>query len=372
MTGVDSAISRRQFAGTLLAGGAAAMLGPGLLSGFEQMQVSLRLGIDNFAVRAFKWKAKELIDYAAKLKVDTLFITDLQAIENSEAAEKFSDVHLAGIKEHADNAGVALLVGTWSICPSSTTFRDNYGTAEEHLSLGIRVAKALGSPAIRVILGSRRDRTTEGGIEARIVDMVKVLKSRKVEAMDAGVKIAVENHAGDMHSLELAELVEAAGPDFVGVNLDSGNAVWTLEDPLQNLKNLGRYVLTTSLRDSIAWKSENGVMAQWTAMGEGAVDWKEYFTVFRQLCPHVAVNIETISGFNREFKLNDDEFWKSFPTGKPKGYEQFLAFAENGKPREPYQRPENISRTRADQNYQQTELERSIAYCRKIGLGVKE
>ena len=60
----------------------------------------------------------------------------------------------------------------------------------------------------------------------------------------------MENHAGDMHSLELVRLVEEAGKDWVGVNMDSGNAVWTLEDPFENLKNLAPYVLTTSLRDT--------------------------------------------------------------------------------------------------------------------------
>ena len=53
---------------------------------------------------------------------------------------------------------------------------------------------------------------------------MKVCQAQKSRALDAGVKIAVENHAGDMHSTELAQLVEAAGKDFVGANMDSGNA----------------------------------------------------------------------------------------------------------------------------------------------------
>ena len=92
------------------------------------------------------------------------------------------------------------------------------------------------------LVSRHKDRLTEGGIKARIGDMVKLLKRNRSVCVDAGVKVAVENHAGDMHSLELAELVEAAGRDFVGVNLDSGNAVWCLEDPLQNLENLGKFI----------------------------------------------------------------------------------------------------------------------------------
>ena len=40
----------------------------------------IKLGMDNFAVRAMGWKAPALIDYAASLKLDTLLISDLDAL----------------------------------------------------------------------------------------------------------------------------------------------------------------------------------------------------------------------------------------------------------------------------------------------------
>ncbi len=323
----------------------------------------LSLGIDNFAVRAMGWKANQLIDYAGKLKVDTLFITDLYAFESLE------DGHLKDLRKMAGDVGVKLLVGSWSICPTSKRFKDTWGTAEEHLALGVRVATALGSPAFRVILGGSQDRLTPGGIDARIDDTVKVLKKSRSRCIDAGIKIAVENHAGDMHSLELVRLIEDAGKDFVGANMDSGNAVWTLENPIENLKNLGPYAFTTSLRDTAVWNSQNGVTAQWTAMGEGMVDWKQYFALFAKLCPDVAVNIETISGFNSERTVKQDEYWKAWPKGKPKGYDKFLAWAKPGKPRNAHKHPAGKDRKLADQEYQRGELERSIAYCKSIGLG---
>ena len=132
---------------------------------------------------------------------------------------------------------------------------------------------------------------------------------------DAGVKIAVENHAGDMQSRELKHLVEEAGPDFVGVNFDSGNACWTLENPVQALLNLAPYVLTTSLRDTMIWESDNGITTQWTAMGEGCVDFKTFFKIFRKQCPDVTVHIETISGFpnTKGNSLLEFSFSISFP-----------------------------------------------------------
>ena len=319
----------------------------------------LKLGMDNFAVRAMRWKAAELIEYAAKLELESLFITDLDALESLQTQ------HLHDIRARAADAGLQIHLGSWSICPTSNDFRNQWGTADEHLALTIRVAHDLGSPVARVILGSRRDRLSEGGIRARIDDTLPVLQRARSRALDAGVTIAVENHAGDMHSLELVELVRAAGPDYVGVNLDAGNALWTVEDPLQNLENLGPHVATTSIRDSAVWRSDRGATVQWTAMGEGDVDWTVYFRRFAELCPLAPVHIETISGFPMEIAYLDEEYWRAWPNGKPAGFDRFVALAERGKPRQPRQVAEGVDRKQADRDYQRSELERSIAYCRR-------
>ena len=325
-------------------------------------KVKLKLGMDNFAVRAMGWKAGALLDYAASLKLDSLFITDLDAFENHEST------YLREVKTKADGLGVGIHLGTWSICPSAKGFKNKWGTAEEHLALGIRMAKDLGSPVIRVVLGGGEDRKSAGGIEARIAETVKVCQACRTRAVEAGVKIAVENHAGDMQAWELVTLIEAAGKDYVGANVDSGNACWTLEDPLANLELLAPYALSTSLRDSMVWESEKGAMVHWTAMGEGCVDLKAYFGRFAELCPQVPVHIETISGFAREFAYLNPEIWKAFPKARASEFARFVALAKRGKAMPSHKSAD----AKAEQDYQKGELERSIRYCKEtLGLGQK-
>jgi len=317
------------------------------------------LGMDNFAVRALGLKGRDLVDYAAGLRLDTLFITDLPALGSLEISDAQE------LRKYAADKGLALLLGSWSICPTSKTFKKDWGTAEEHLALGIRLSKAVGSPAFRVVLGSREDRRTPGGIEARIADTVAVLKSQRSLAMDSGVKLAVENHAGDMSATELAGLVEAAGRDYVGVNLDSGNALWTLDDPLESLEKLGPYTLTTSLRDTAVWETDKGCKVQWTAFGEGGcIDQKKFFERFGQLCPGIAVNVETIGGFAVELPYLDPDFWSAFPKKPASELAGFLAIARRGKAVP----PDGLS----DRERQEGELKRSLAYLRDvIGLGTR-
>jgi 3-oxoisoapionate decarboxylase len=326
--------------------------------------VSPRLGMDNFAVRAMGWKARALVDYAASLALDSLFITDLDAFESLE------DAALRSLREYAGERRLQIQVGTWSICPTSKAFKPNRGTAEEHLALGIRVARAVGSPVIRVVLGTWEDRLTDGGIDRHIEETIRVCRAVRSRAIDAGVKIAVENHAGDMHSTEVARLVETAGSDYVGVNFDSGNALWTLEDPVDALENLGKYTLTTSLRDSAVWSSDNGARVAWTAMGEGTIDQRAFFARFRALCPGVTVHIETISGFNRELSYLDPGFWKGWPNMQARAFARFEAIARRGHAVAPWQPPAGVDRKTAEQAYQRGELERSIIYCRhELELG---
>jgi sugar phosphate isomerase/epimerase len=326
--------------------------------------VNPRLGMDNFAVRAMRWKAKALIDYAASLALDSLFITDLEAFES------FDEAPLQALRRYAAARRLQIQVGTWSICPTSKSFRPDWGTADEHLALGIRVARAVGSPVIRVVLGTWEDRLTDGGIDRHIEQTLKVCRGARSRALDAGVKIAIENHAGDLHSTELARLVEAAGTDYVGVNFDSGNALWALEDPIACLENLASHTLTTSLRDSAVWTSENGARVAWTAMGEGTIDQRAFFGRFRELCPKVPVHIETISGFSRELPYLQPDFWKAWPQMPARSLARFEALARAGHAVAPWQPPAGRDKTKPEQDYQRAELERSIIYCRnELQLG---
>jgi sugar phosphate isomerase/epimerase len=321
----------------------------------------IKLGIDNFAVRAMKWKAPTLIDYAAQLKTDSLFITELDAFEKQD------DAYLGELKKKAADLGIQIQLGSWSICPTSKSFKNTWGTAEEHGALALRMAKALGSPVARFVLGAGNDRSTPGGIQARIADTVAVCKALKGRSEELGVKIAIENHAGDMQSNELVELIEAAGKDYVGANMDIGNGVWTMEDPMTTLTNLAPYVITTSLRDSMIWESPKGATVQWVAMGDGVIDLPAFFDQFEKLCPGAPVHIETIGGFNREIAYLDPEFMKLWPKRTAADLARFIALAKKGKARDA-----GKGTFASDAEFQKDQIERSITYCKNVlGLGPK-
>jgi 3-oxoisoapionate decarboxylase len=362
---METTTSRRQFIKSLAVAGAATMTDT---TSFAQAakRRRIKLGFDNFSIRAMGWKAPQLLDYAAKLKVDTILLSDLDVYESH------SDAYLKDLKKKADDLGLEIQAGTGSVCPSAKSFNTKFGAAEEHLALLIRVAKALGSPVARCYQGTADDRKLPGGLDARWKDTIGVCKAVRSRAIDAGVKIAIENHAGDMQAWQLANLIEECGRDYVGATMDSGNATWTLEDPMENLEILGPYAATTGIRDSMIWETSEGASVAWTAMGEGQVDWRKYFDRFADLCPGVSVQLEIISGAVRAFPFQKEDFWKFYRDIRAKEFLGFTAMAKRGRAVEAFKVPEGKDRKLAEQEFQKAELEKSVKYCRDVlGLGVK-
>ena len=127
--------------------------------------------------------------------------------------------------------------------------------------------------------------------------------------------------------------------------------------------------MTTSLR-RVAWDYEDA--SQWTAMGEGQIDWRKYFARFAELCPNVPVHIETISGFARPFPFLKGDFWKAWPKRSARDFARFLALARRGKPPASVAASGAQSKEEAEQRYQRGEVERSVQFCRQtLGLGVR-
>lgn len=363
-----TALNRRAFFG------AASATSLGVLGSLQSIQAatggpsSIALGFDNFSIRAMGWKASELLDYAAKQRVDAVFFSDLDVYESHD------EDYLRTVKQNAESLDVILHIGTGSICPTSNSFNDRFGTAEEHLALVIRVAKAVGSPVARCFLGSMRDRQGEGGIMRHIEETIKVCKSARDQALSSGVTIAIENHAGDMTARELAWLIEQAGSDYVGATLDSGNAAWVLEDPIANLEILGPYTVTAHIRDSAVWESENGAMVEWTNMGDGHVDWHRYLNLYKKLCPDAPFNLEIITGIGaREYPYFNVDFWEPYAGIRADDFSRFVAMAKRGEPySHPTDRPSGERSRELDQRQQLWDLEQSLLYCRReLGLGNK-
>jgi sugar phosphate isomerase/epimerase len=327
LTEDDMPADRRTFMKTL--GAATIAMGapvPGEAAGTTDRQKApepIRFGVDMFSLGAQNWTPFQQMDFAAKWNVKVVHFSEIRFLGNLEPD------NLKKVRARADELGLDLEIGMRSICPTSAMFDKAQGAAEDQLARMVDAAKIVRSPIVRAVLGSSADR--RGGIEKHIDAMVKVLKNSRSRVMDAGIKVAIENHAGDMQARELKMLVEAAGPEFVGVCLDSGNPVWTIEDPHLTLETLAPYVLTSHMRDSALWSTPEGAAVRWTRMGDGNMGMEEYIRTYVAKCPGTSVSLEVIvSGNPRTFNYRQPAFWDHYRNTPAWEFARFLALCNRG------------------------------------------
>jgi sugar phosphate isomerase/epimerase len=315
---------------------------------------NVKLGIDLFSLRGQKWTPFQYLDYCAQRRVQVVHFSEIRFIGSLEKS------NLAAVREHAAPLGIEIEIGMRSICPGSTMFDASQGPAEHQLENMIDAAKAVGSPIVRAVLGSADDRKN-GAIQKRIDETVEVLHKVRGKAKGEGIKIAIENHAGDMQARELKQLVEKAGPDFVGVCLDSGNPLWTLEDPHLTLEILHPYVLTSHVRDSAVWQTARGASVTWVQMGRGNVDIDSYVRKYAELCSGKALSLESIVFGPKVLPYNEPSFWDAYRDMPAWEFERFAEIARRGRPYrdEPWETADEAERERQA-------LDQSLAYTKKI------
>jgi sugar phosphate isomerase/epimerase len=297
--------------------------------GQPQAKPAVKFGVDLFSLRSQGWTPFQHLDYCAKWNVEVVHFSEIRFIGGLEPE------HLKRVRAHAEKLGIEVEIGMRSICPSSKMFDRSQGTAEEQLTRMIQAARTVGSRIVRAVLGSSADRAGPLPIEGHIENTVKVLRTVRSQVLDNGLKVAIENHSGDMQARELRTLIEEAGTDYVGACLDSGNPLWTLEDPHLTLETLAPYVVTSHLRDSAVWRTPQGAAVQWVRMGEGNVGIADYIRKFAERCPGKALSLEVIVTGPRPFNYLDPKFWEAYRKTPAWEFARFLALAERGTPRLP-------------------------------------
>jgi sugar phosphate isomerase/epimerase len=357
-------MQRRTFLQSVLASTAALAAAP---------STGLKLGFDTYSLRAFKWKAIEFLDYAAAQKLGAIQVSSLDDFESLDPG------HLREVREKASRLGILLEVGTGCVCPLSKSWGKRAGTGRDAILEGLRVGRELGSRSVRCFMGSMDDRRNDSpGLEACMQETIRVFRSVKSEAQDWNVKIAIENHAGDMQARETLTVIQESG-DHVGANLDTGNPMWVMENPLVTMEVLGPHVLTTHVRDSAVFEHPRGAAAQWVAMGDGNVDLPQLIAMHKRLCPQAAVHLEIITGRPPQvLPYFEPDFWKWFAKTPAVDFVRFVELAKKGHPfmgvmviedaKTAAKLPEFAAALREQQR---VDLERSFAYAKDaLGVGV--
>jgi 3-oxoisoapionate decarboxylase len=297
----------------------------GMVKNLSLPSLRVPLGLDAHSLRATRWDALRFIDFAAGKQFESILFNTFRSFNSLD------ETFLKAMKEKLSSAGLRIFIGVGSISERSAHFRPNFGSPEDQIKEGIRVGKAIGANVLTCRIGNIADRYTEGGIEAHMEDVVKVMRGMRQQILDAGVKLAFENH-GDLRTDELISIIDRTGTDICGAMLDPGNSVWQMEDPMQQLERVGTRVLCTSVRDYMVWESAEGATFQWTALGQGLMDFELYVENMTKYCPGVPLHIETISNSPRPIPFLTQEFWDGYKNLRAEDLVPFIKLMRKGHP----------------------------------------
>jgi sugar phosphate isomerase/epimerase len=112
---------------------------------------------------------------------------------------------------------------------------------------------------------------------------------------DLGCRIDVETHE-EITSYEVVRLVEAVGPDVVGITFDTGNVLPRGEDPVAAAHRVAPYTHQTHVKDGILFFDEEGLVRQMKPCGQGITNWETILPILWKYSPALNLSIEDYKG----------------------------------------------------------------------------
>lgn len=325
----------------------------------------VRLGFDTYSLRSLNWRAFENLDYAAALKLDIV------QFSLPRDCDPMSATHLAEIRGRAGASGVAIETGIGSLLPRLEV---EVSQRVQFVKDGIAATKALGGNVMRTYITNDRSRLPKGSIDPYIEKSIAILRGALEAAREAGVRIAIENHK-DLLSSEILPIIQEAGPDHVGLCLDTGNAPYLAEDPAVILDSMAQHVFTTHIRDACIYAHPRGANVQWVPLGEGTLDLERFTKTFAARCKDARYVVENITGRPPQLvPYLDDGYWADKKRTSAAGFASFLKLAAKGQPYagrlvmfdvEGYKPPPAMY-AEAMKHQQREHLERGFAFARKV------
>jgi sugar phosphate isomerase/epimerase len=125
------------------------------------------------------------------------------------------------------------------------------------------------------------------------------------------LKLAIENHK-DWTVIDLLLLLKHFDHELVGVNLDTGNNISFLENPMYVIESLAPYSFTTHLKDMGIKNYEDGFLLSEVPLGAGQLDLKQIVAICLEHNTQIKFNLEMITRNPLKVPYHEDRYWQTF------------------------------------------------------------
>src|SRR5579859_429238 len=233
--------------------------------------------------------------------------------------------HLQAIRRRADDYGLYFEVGLGRVNPFNTAESPEIralGTGDYRLGMErmIRAAHVIGCTELWADTANSQtgswqlhaiDRfRTDVTWPEQLAATQRFLSSLAPVLRELGCRIDLETHE-EITTHELVAMIQAIGPDVLGVTLDLANVVIRGEDPLAATRRVAPYVHLSHMRDVVLYFIPQGLARQIRPCGEGVIDWQRVLALLAEHTPQLHLSVENVSGPNRAHIAIYDPRWQA-------------------------------------------------------------
>ncbi len=171
------------------------------------------------------------------------------------------------------------------------------GVGVQHaLDDAIATAAALGADVLKVSMDIARPRPVAASrfhpqVLAQLETVVARVRRHLPRAIDAGVRLAFENHC-DTFADELLWFLDRIDSPWVGACIDTVNALMVTEDPMQAIARLAPRAFSNHFKDHRIEFQPYGCKIVGAALGEGDIDLKRAYQLIKAHSPAKRIIIE--------------------------------------------------------------------------------
>lgn len=256
----------------------------------------MRLGLDGFPLPDRQLAAIQTLEFVQEHGLDGAFFSTIAAISPTLDIGELREV-----RARAEAMGLYIETGVGFVNPArfpttTAVLALGDGDYRRGLERQIQVARELGWTELRSGFGNETDRVNPHLPWTRQLAETRAFLHMLAPLLrDLGCRLNLETHA-DVTTYELVPLIEAIGPDIVGICLDTGNLLCRAEEPVTAIQRIAPYVHQTHIKDCILYAAEQGLVRQMRPCGEGLFDWDVVLPILGQHAPDLNLSIEDHKG----------------------------------------------------------------------------
>jgi len=295
----------------------------------------MRVGVDGRKIpRAAEYGPIKSFDHARELGMEGLFFRTVL-----EMSPSLDHGEMREIKAHADELGMYLESGLGKVNPyASPEAPELRAAGDGDILLGFRrmMEACRAADITEVWIGTANYKSQYTGYLAYDRFRTDVTWQEQLRASEAflqklapiardlGIHMNMETHE-EITTFEVVRLVEAVGPEAMGVTFDVANVTHRGEDPVAAAQRVAPYVRQTHLKDMALVFAEDGVLRQMRPCGQGVVDYDTILPLLYRHNPGLHLTIENASQHGRGLiQLWDPVWMASHPDLTPAELAQYV------------------------------------------------